>query len=127
MSKKRNSKNLTEEKSGGAVRGPDGRFVKGKSGNPGGRTAAQQEFKDRCEHLLMNGAWDRWNEILMDKSTSPNVVFLMVKEMMDRTWGKPNVSRESQQLTLEDYMKAMPVFNFKQEQEDDKDDGDKAE
>jgi hypothetical protein len=63
-------------------------FVKGKSGNPGGRPKAVKEIVDLCRELTPLGI-KRMKAILESETAAPAAQVAAFTAVMDRGWGKP--------------------------------------
>lgn len=71
-------------------RGPGRPFVKGQSGNPGGRPKVTQEQRDALEAVraLAMEASEVLHLLMTDKKTPAAVRLRAVMEIFDRTYGK---------------------------------------
>lgn len=72
---------------------PDGRFVRGQSGNPGGRPKVEREVR---EVLWQNGVQAARRLVELMSSPDEKVALSAAQTLLDRTLGKP-----AQQVTSE--------------------------
>lgn len=66
-----------------------GRFAKGKSGNPGGRPALIGEFRDKCRERT-----DAALKALEDALEDPLARVAAAKVLLEFGWGKPSQSMQ---------------------------------
>lgn len=72
-----------------------GQFVKGKSGNPGGRPKVPEPFKELVQSKSVP-ALERIIEIMENPASKPGDVFMCAKLILEYAYGKP---KESMSLT----------------------------
>ncbi len=70
-----------------------GKFVKGKSGNPGGKRPIPEDVKAALEELTPT-AVSKLEEVLNDESTPANVKVKAAEVVLDRVYGRPVQSTE---------------------------------
>lgn len=96
------------------LRDERGRLLPGSTANPGGRSKYGREFKEMCEHVLMNNGWDRWFEALNNEKTPPIVVHAMVEWLHAVVHGKPGVRKDEAGPSVEDLKNLLPTIVFRQ-------------
>lgn len=69
-------------------RAKTGRFVKGKSGNPGGRPKVPEPFKELVQSKSVP-ALERIIEIMENPASKPGDVFMCAKLILEYANGKP--------------------------------------
>lgn len=81
---------MTEEKlkKQHANRGPDGKFIKGASGNPGGKSKTAEEYREGLKENL-DVITARLLRIIK-KGKSETAAIQACRELLDRIYGKPN-------------------------------------
>lgn len=91
-----------ESNKGSTKRVPGRPFVKGQSGNPGGRKKRTQEEKDALEMIrsLAPQAVERLREILEDPKVKTRDLLRAIEIVFDRTFGKEDVNRRDNGLLL---------------------------
>ena len=80
-------KDLRTGKKQARIRDKNGRFVKGKSGNPGGRKRQSTEFKAACEELTIS-ALNVLKEIMLDPAQPAAARIKAAEVIIDRAYGK---------------------------------------
>lgn len=77
----------------GSRRGPDGRFLPGDSGNPGGRPKAEHRVIDLARENT-ELAISTLAAICKDESAPASARVAAASHLLDRAWGRPHQSVE---------------------------------
>ena len=85
---------------GPGIRDPAGRFTKGKSGNPTGRTQKLPEIKEFCRNESMSGI-QKLADLLQAEDTKPNDVIAIVRLFLEYGIGKPSPENDMVRLGIE--------------------------
>lgn len=88
MSKKENKDNVVTGLNQEKIRDKNGRFLKGKSGNPRGRPKTDEEFKEALTKLVPR-AIEVLHEILMKEDAADRDKLKAVELIFDRIYGRP--------------------------------------
>lgn len=88
MSKKENKDNVVTGLKQEKIRDKNGRFLKGKSGNPRGRPKTDEEFKEALTKLVPR-AIEVLHEILMKEDAADRDKLKAVELIFDRIYGRP--------------------------------------
>lgn len=88
MSKKENKDNVVTGLKQESIRDKNGRFLKGKSGNPRGRPKTDEEFKEAITKLVPR-AIEVLHEILMKEDAADRDKLKAVELIFDRIYGRP--------------------------------------
>lgn len=94
------SKDKVRAAPGPQNRDPAGRFQKGISGNPGGRTQKDPEIKEFCRAESMTGV-KRLAEMRDNPETKVNDVIAIVRLFLEYGYGRPAAEYDRERLELD--------------------------
>ena len=68
-------------------RNETGQFIKGASGNPGGRPAVAREFKEKCQDFMTEEGWQKL--VAIARCNMPQDAIRAIKIIIEHGYGRP--------------------------------------